>query len=546
MGTKEYLGLTLDGDLLKIAKVKKEKGQWRLTQLERIAIKEETDKNRKKNRSKEMVKDYDEDFHFGIDESYDQTTQSNGNLDLLMAIDEEGGARDIFNENVVTLKDALEEVHQNKLMVGMTIQTGDTNFQLLKDKDYNQLKSKELQNYIEEHLQKVYGVVPNEDHYRYLIREEGSLLLASYQDKPYLLQLVDGARSLITNKLKVKQMLPDEALLAALIKKNYKLQENEITCVIHMGFNRSRVFFMRGDQIEHTISPIDEGRGSLSVLDVVFSKILFQLDTGEVSGLDRILITNNDLNGSSINYFRKQFPDLKVDEFRFKSDFIDIPDHLHAVSAFFTSAIGAAISASELKDSEFGNYSMLPSYVKERQNILKLRWHGVLLLLLLLATPVFWNYMYQEKQQQIKDLNEELFRTELSIIDLEPVVKEYNEIQSLFEVEKTKMDLLNNLSDGAYYWSETLKTLNDGLRDIKHVWIDRVKYAEDGFTLQGYSTTRGRIPQVTNLFKWADLKAVSVVEMRDVKVYKFSIKVYNNYTEDLDSKFKSGPNNNNQ
>lgn len=546
MGTKEYIGLTLDGDQLKIARVKKEKGSWRLTQLERITIKEETDKKRKENRSKEMVKDYNDDFHFGIDESYDESVQSNGDLDLLMAVEEEGGAKDVFNTNVVTLKDALDEMGQKKLKVGMTIQTGDTNFQVFKDKNYSELKTKELQNFIEEHLQKVYGVVPNADHYKYRLRDEGSLLLASYQEKPYLLQLLDSTRHLASSKVQIKQMLPDEGLLAGLVKKNYKLADDEITCVIHMGFNRSRVFFMQGDNIQHTISPIDEGRGSESVLDVVFSKILFQLDRGEVSGLDRILITNNDLNGTSIDYFKKQFPGLNVDEFRFKSDYIDIPDHLHAVAAFFTSAIGAAISAAELKDPDFDSYSMLPEYIRERQNVLKLRWHGVLLLLLLLATPVVWNYMYQQKRLQIKELNETLFRTELSIMDLEPVVEKSNEIQNLYEVEQAKMDLLNKLSDGVYYWSETLKTLNDGLGDIKHVWIDRIKYADDGFMLQGYSTTRGRIPRVVNLFKWADLKAVSVVEMRDVKVYKFSIKVYHHNTKDLDSTFKSSPKNSKQ
>lgn len=538
MGTKEYLGLTLDGDVLKIARIKKGKHGWKLAQLDRIAIKEEMDKKRKKNRSKEMVKDYNEDFHFGIDERYDENGHTNGDIDLLMSVDEEGG-RDTFNSNVVALKDALEAIEQKKLKIGMTIRAGDTDFQVLKDKNFSELKKKELQEYIEQHLDKVYGVAPGSDHYQYKVREDGSMLLASYQEKPYLLNLVDSAQHFYSSKIKILQMLPDESVLASLIKKNYSLEADEITCVIHMGFNRSRVFFMRGDQIQYAISPIDEGRGSSKVLDVVFSKILFQLDTGELSGLDRILITNNDLNETSIDYFQKQFPDVEVDEFRFSVDRIDIPEHLEAVSGFFTSAIGAALSAAELKDPDFSDFSMLPSYIRERQNVLKLRWHGVMLILFLLATPAIWNLMYQQKQAQIKDLKEELNRTEMSIANLEPVVAEANNLQKLYVDEQNKMDLLNGLGSGVFYWSETLKTLNDGLGNIKHVWIDRIQYVEDGFMLQGYSMTRARIPMVTNLFKWADLKAVSVVEMRDVRLYKFSIKVYYNFTDDLDSKFQS-------
>jgi len=541
MGKKEYLGITQDGDLLKIARVRREKHRWIVSQLDRVTIKEGKDLNRRKNRSKEKVKEYDEDFHFGLEKHYGEKDSTNGDLDLLLAVEENGNGHDVFNSNVITLKNALEEVDSKKLKIGITVRSGDTNYQVLKDKDYNQLKKKELEKYIEDQLKKAYGAVPNTDYYNYEIREDGSLLVISYKEKPYLLKLLDSARHLYSNKIKIRQMIPDESVLASLIQRNYKLDKEGITCVIHMSFNTSRVFFMRGNQIEYAISPIEEGRSSEGALDVIFSKILFQLDTGELSGLDRILITNNDLNEKSINYFRKQFPDIEVDEFRFNTSEVEVPDRLEAVGGFFTSAIGAALSAAEIKDPVFSKYSMLPSYIQERQNVLKLKWHGVLLLLLLLATPVFWNFQYQNKHKQINDLNEELYRTNIRIRDLQPIVIRSNTVQQLYQVEQNKMDLLAQLGDGVYYWSNTLKMLNDGLGNIKHVWIDRVKYVENGFILQGYSMTRDRIPKVTNLFKWAELKAVSVVEMRDIKLYKFSIQVYHNFKDDLDSKFsKSG------
>lgn len=538
MGKKGYLGIALDGNQLKIARINKGKGIWKLSELYRLTIKEETAAIQQDDRSKELVKEYNEDFHFGINQSYDENSHTTtGSLDSLMELDSEENNHDSLSANVVELRDKLEDLNQKKMMVGLTIPTGVTNFQVLKDKSYSQLKTKEVTEFIEGHLQKVYGLVPDSDNYRYQIREDGSLLLASYKEKPYLLKLLDGARRLYSGKLKIKQMLADEALLAGLIKKNYKLDKNEITCVIHMGADRSRVFFMRGDQIQYTMSPIDEGRESPSVLDIIFSKILFQLDTGELTGLDRILITNNELDEVPVDYFRKQFQDLEIDEFRFKPDYIQVPDHLRGLSTFFTSAIGAAIAAAKLKDPDFSEFAMLPAYVRERQNVLKLRWHGIILLLLILATPVAWNYLYQNKTQQIKDLNDELFRTELGIADLDPVVKKAQNIQNNYKVEQAKMNLLNDLSDGAFYWSNTLKTLNDGLGKIRHVWIDRIKYGEDGFWLQGYSTTQSRIPRVANLFQRADLQAVSVVDMRGIKVYKFSIKVYNNYSDDIDSKF---------
>ena len=539
MGKKEFIGLTLDGDLLKIARIRKEKSSWVLAQLDRISVKEETVDKRQKNRSKEVVKEYDEDFHFGIDEHYmEEDDADDDDLTLLSAVEGDGNGHDTFNSNVAILKQALEEINRKKVRVGLTIRAGDTNFQILKDRDYRQMKKKELQKYVEDHLEKAYGSIPDQDQFQYEVREDGTLLLVSYEERPYLLKLLENTRHLYSGKLKIMQMLPDESTLLGLIRKNYELDENEITCVIHLGFNRSRVFFMRGMQILHTISPIDEGKGSTNVLDVVFSKILFQLDTGKLPGLDRILITNNDLNGTSVEYFRKQFPDVKVGEYRFDPKELQIPSHLEPVSVFFTSAIGAAWSAAELNDTDFSEYSMLPFKIKERQNVLKLRWHGIILLMMLLATPVGFNYLYQQKQSQIYDMTEELNRTEMGIKNLEPVVLQSNHIQEMYQAEQKKMDLLNNLSKGIYYWSHTLKTLNDGLGNIKHVWISQVKNVDDGFMLQGYSMTRDRIPKVTNLFKRADLKAVSATEMRNVKLYKFTIKVYYYFTDDLESIYK--------
>ncbi|MCW9706813.1 PilN domain-containing protein [Fodinibius salsisoli] len=546
MGTKEYIGLSLDGDLLKIARIRKKKKRWTLTHLDRVELKVSVDKERHDNRSKEMAKEYDEDFHFGIDHHYDEESQSAEDLSRLLNADKEtnGSNNDSFHGNVLLLKEALEDISTKKVNIGTVIRPGDTNIQVLKDKNYGELKSKDLQAQIESHLKKVYGYLPDSDRYTYSIRKDGSLLLFSNIEESYLLKVLEDTRQVYSGKIKHLQMLPDETILATLVNKTYDLDAEEITCVIHQAYNRSRVFFMKGNQILQVIPPVEEGRNSSNVLPVIFSKMLFQLETGEISGLDRIILTNNDFHEASVNYFKRQFSDVKVEEFTFAPAHIEIPEHLKSVSGFFTSAIGMAWATAEPKDAEFSDYSLLPADIRERQNTLKLRWHGYLMIFLLLITPLVWNYLYQGKQQQITDLNNELFHTDIKIMNLEPVVAEANEIQRLYNAEQTKLELLSDLSTGTDYWSQNLKTLNDGLANIRRVWINSYKYVDDGYLMQGYSMSRERIPMVTNLFKRADLQAVTVVEMRDLRLYKFSIKVYYNFTDDLGGKEDNPPKNN--
>lgn len=536
MGRKEYIGLTLDGNLLKVARIKKQKKKWALVTLNRVTVEEEDIKARKKNRIKESAKNYEQDNQFGISSDFKESDNTNGFEFLPESDGETAEAKDDFNSDVQSLRFALNELKSKKLRIGISIRSGSSSFQILKNKDYRKIKKKRLKKLIEEHLKKVYGAVPNEDFYRYIVRDDGSMLLISYQEKPYLLKLLDSVRYSYSGKIKIMQMIPDECILADLIYKNYPLEKEEITCVVHMGNNRTRVFFMKGKDIIHTLSPIEEGRDDDQVLDVVFSKILFQLDTGEVSGLDRILITN-DLREESVDFFKKQFPDLYVDEFQFKDDLLIKSDDLEPITGFFTSAIGAALSAANVKDADLNSYSMLPSYVLERQNIMKLRWHGVMLLLLLMATPIVWNQIYQEKTEQIQNLEEELVRTEHGITSLESVIQEIEVLQSQYNLEAEKQELLTDLGGGVTYWSETLKTLNDGLSGFESTWIDRIQYGEDGFTLQGYSMLREQIPKVTNLFNRSDLQAVSVEEMRGRRLYKFTIKVYYEFNKNIAERF---------
>jgi len=540
MAKKEFVGLTLDGNLLKVARIRKQKKKWKLTTLNRITIKDESRKEKSKSRSKELVKNYNQDEHFGIDQDFEDENHTNG-FEFLPDSGNSNENISGYNSDVQSLRFALNELDSKKLRIGISVRSGDTSFQVLKNKNYKEVKKKRLKKLIEEHLKKVYGAVPHEDFYRYIVRDDGSMLLISYQEKPYLLKLLDSVRHSYSGKMKIIQMIPDECILANLIGKHYPLGKDEITCVVNVGNNRSRVFFMKGEQIIHALAPIEEGRDDDQVLDVIFSKILFQLDTGEVPGLDRVLITN-DTSEESVEFFKKQFPDLEVNEFRFSDDSLITSEKLEPITGFFTSSIGAALSAANTKDADIDKYSMLPGYVLERQNIMKLRWHGVLLLLLLMATPMVWNQIYQDKGEQIQNLEEQLVRTEHGINTLEPVVVEMEQLQALYAVEAEKRDLLASLGGGATYWSETLKTLNDGLSGIESTWIDRIQYGEDGFTLQGYSMLREQIPTVTNLFSRADLQAVSVVEMRDRRLYRFTIKVYYGFNPNITEGFASREN----
>jgi len=105
----------------------------------------------------------------------------------------------------------------------------------------------------------------------------------------------------------------------------------------------------------------------------VFSKVLFQLDPGEVPSLDRIILCNNRLNGAPIEFFEVCFPDIDVTELIFDDEIFDTNGFEPGVVSSFTSAISLVWADAGFQKVSYPYISFLPSYVKERQNIFKLQ-----------------------------------------------------------------------------------------------------------------------------------------------------------------------------
>lgn len=113
---------------------------------------------------------------------------------------------------------------------------------------------------------------------------------------------------------------------------------------------------MKGDKLWLVSPIITEGVRSRKFLNTVFSKILFQLDTGEVPNLDRLIICNNSLGEEGISFFKERFPDVEVSEFEFAEELFDPQEHTLDSIAPFTTAIGTAWAATNFKKEVFQEF----------------------------------------------------------------------------------------------------------------------------------------------------------------------------------------------
>ncbi|MFP8488337.1 PilN domain-containing protein [Gracilimonas sp. Q87] len=546
---KTYTGIVVEGDSLKVAKLKVAGKKLELVSLDQVRLIEplKTRKSLQKQKAEPVFEDLemdqdldDEELIFGLDSDEDEDEDDGLDLENLdddlndldfedlddtseQVIDtdmvDEAGAP---ASNELLLYNLLSSISSDRVDLGISIPAGQTIFQILKDTDFSDTKKKDLQVIVDDRLEALHGVPKGEDFYSYTVRDDGALLLTSIDDEPQLLTLLNRTQDLYRGKLFINQVLPEEILLLGLIRANYELEENSISGVVQFGEEFCRVIFLRGDQLWIVSPIITEGVNSKKFLNTVFSKILFQLDTGEVPNLDRLIICNNSLGDSAIEFFEERFQDVDVSEFHYQEDFLDTENINESTISSFTTAIGAAWAASGHRSDVLPNISFLPKYVDDRQKIFKLQWHGFLLLFLILITPMVANYFITQNASEIDRLEGNISTLEAQIRSLESTVQRSNEITNELGQIQSKLALLSELNQGTLRWSTNLDQLNSGVSDINSLWITAMRQNQNNsIELAGVARYRDRIPMLADLFNDATLLNVTTAEIRLEEVFEF-------------------------
>ncbi|WP_018126391.1 hypothetical protein [Balneola vulgaris] len=553
-GKKLYTSLVLEDDFIKVARIEVSGKKASLVKLDKIKLVNTLERDT----SSEPVDDgifdafdteLEDESIFGIEEDtddeieFDTDTDDDDDLDLDLDLgidegDEDNDFGDITDmadadgddgaaSNELLLYNLLSDIDPKKVKLSINVPFGSAFVQILKDVDFKKTKKKDLQIIIDDRLESLYGAPKGKDYYSYVVREDGSLVLVSIEDEAPLLSLLNNTENIYSGKVFVNEVQPDEAVLIGLYRANYEIEDGTITALIQYGEKSCRIVFMQGKELMILSSVIPEGTSSRKFLNTLFSKILFQLDTGEVPNLDRIILCNNSLGEESIEFFESRFPDIEVTDFQFDEEKFDYENFDHSTVSTFTSAIGVAWADANFEQEYFPQISFVPEYIKERQKIFKLQWHGYVLLALILAVFPISNYFYLKNSVEIETLNASVSSTKAQIASMESTVQNYNRINAELSGIQSQLELLDALSGETLKWTVNLDLINRGIDNIDSIWFTSLVVDEStgNVELSGYSLYRNRIPMVADIFSSAVLVDVTRTLIREKEVYAFTYSI---------------------
>uniref|UniRef100_UPI0038B4A0C6 PilN domain-containing protein n=1 Tax=Rhodohalobacter halophilus TaxID=1812810 RepID=UPI0038B4A0C6 len=225
------------------------------------------------------------------------------------------------------------------------------------------------------------------------------------------------------------------------------------------------------------------------------------------------------------DFFRKNFPDLKVDNFKFNPDLFSCENSLKEIVPGYTTAIGIASLAAGIGRKQVPEITFLPEYISDRQKFFKLQWHGFILLILIGASPVVLNHYYMQYSEQISQLEQDNSRLQTDIRSIQPLVEESEDLTMQLGQMQNQLELLGDLSAENIRWSVTIDKFNQAAESVGGLWINSFRQNNDVIMVDGYSLYRDRIPQLANQFDAVTLLSVRREEVREREVFYFNMMI---------------------
>lgn len=358
----------------------------------------------------------------------------------------------------------------------------------------------------------------------------GGVMAMIREDGLHLFDLLTELRSFLGGRLpNVKLIDSADTALMGLVRAGYELAEEEISVIVYVGHDFSRLIFMQGSNYLHFAPIISEGYGSANVENTIYSRILLEQDNIALPRIDRIILAGESHKINMLEALAPQFPHSTV-------EYLKAPDL--DLSAFdgqvgeqiseYAIPIVAAWQALDPKAKGFYHTNLIPNSIIEGQKVFKLAWHGWLAALAVIVSIVFFYTSILKQNSEILNAREALQKKQARLADIEVLQQRENTLNADIKKYQLATAVYDSLAPGSDRWSRVLHYLANSIEDLNSVWIYNLRKDSqhpNAILISGRSVYRTRIPRLASVFQSATLKEVRTTDIRGKIIYDFDIVV---------------------
>jgi hypothetical protein len=349
-----------------------------------------------------------------------------------------------------------------------------------------------------------------------------------YEKHPPTLALLQEIKTFTKGNLYLGQMQTPELALLNLARASVELEEGKITAIIYLEEDFSRLIFLRGNEVLHVSSLINESATSPEILEVVYRRLIYEQDEAQIPEVNAILITGKGGRVRAKEFFAKHCTGVQV-SYLATDQLGSFPanETQRAVFSEFAVAIALAWQLLEPKRAAFIPIDLLPSEIKDQQEVLKLDYSGYALLGLTGLVAFFFTWQILGLKSDANSIRGQNQRLEEKIRDNQPTVDKVHKLENECDRLKMNLALADTLGRGYDEFLRFTQKLNTSVLRTGSVWVDEISRQSGGFTISGGAMQRERIPLLAERLEQASLRQVTRAENGKQKIFRFELERQN-------------------
>lgn len=390
------------------------------------------------------------------------------------------------------------------------------------------LKGKKLKSRIIEELKNVRTFQPTPDAVDSIVTDEGSLLCVVREEGLSLIHHLENIKGFLGNRLPtIAGIDSSDISLMNMVRLNYDLQPDEVSVIVYVGAEFTRLIFMRGKQFFQFAPILSEGYDSSNLQNTVYSRLLLEQDNLNIQRISKVILTGESRRIGFKEFLQQMLPDQEVDYMLTpKLDVSKLPPEQQEAVSEYAVALGVAWKFLDPSNKSLYHSNLLPDSIREGQRVFKLSWHGYVLLAAIFGSTLFFTTQIQKKNQELTEQRALLDVKTAQIGENTTLMNSINTMQDQLGKYKASMALYDSLVPGADKYSRAFSQLSNGVEDLNSIWVNEFSATENGqVSMNGFAVNRSRIPRLSSMFDNAQLKEVSTEEIRGETVYHYKIDV---------------------
>ncbi len=367
----------------------------------------------------------------------------------------------------------------------------------------------------------------------YLSISDDKHLEVNYEYHPSSIELIEEVNQFRSSNLNLVLMDTNELALVDLVNEIYKFEKDDITAIVYIEQDFSRVIFLKGREIYHITPIVHKGSMSDDVLEVIYSKMIFAQDHYFIPEFTKILVAGHSSRLKAKYYFRQKFPSAITGYLNSKKIESDLRFKDRGM-LFSRYAVPIALSWKALQKNIVKSKSnLLPDYILESKTIPKLALHGYVLLIFLAATAFFFSWALVKKNIEITAVENDVKQMRTQIKNNTSLTNRVHSFDDKIINLERRIVLVDSFSKGYDETISFLRRLNDGIGKTNDIWITDLKKSKQSINLAGMALKRNKIPQLVSEIGGANLKKQTRANFNGRDIYAFQIE------KKLDEKEKS-------